>query len=415
MEKAILVGLDTPDTMWDTGETMKELAQLAQTAGADVIAEVVQKRGKPDRTFYVGKGKVEEIKAVAAETGADLVIFDDELSPGQTRNLEEMLDTKVIDRTALILDIFAQRARTREGKLQVELAQLNYLLPRLTGLGGQLSRLGGGIGTRGPGETKLEVDRRRIRKRIGDLKQEIEEIKKHRRLHRQSRKSVPLPVITLVGYTNAGKSTLLNVLTQAGVLAEDKLFATLDPVTRRLPLAGGRLALLTDTVGFIQKLPHNLVAAFRATLEEVLEADLLLHVVDTSHSHARAQMDAVYSLLSELGAAETPVLTVFNKMDLPQSRLNYNLLTRDEAVSIPVSARTGQGLDNLLAEIEKLLEEKEERLTLQIPYGKESVLSTIRRFGRIDKIDYGDREIQVVAVMPKSWSRRVLNELEQRR
>lgn len=412
MEKAILVGLDTPDSQWDVDETMRELAQLAQTAGAEVVAEVVQKREKPDRAFYVGKGKVEEIKAAADEAGADLVIFDDELSSSQARNLEQALNLKVIDRTALILDIFAQRARTREGKLQVELAQLNYLLPRLTGLGGQLSRLGGGIGTRGPGETKLEVDRRRIRKRIGDLQREIEEIKKHRRLHRQSRKSVPLPVITLVGYTNAGKSTLLNALTQAGVLAEDKLFATLDPVTRRLPLPGGRIALLTDTVGFIQKLPHNLVAAFRATLEEVLEADLLLHVVDTSHNHAQAQMEAVYSLLNELGAAEKPVLTVFNKMDLPQSRLNLSMLSRNEAASVPVSAKTGQGLAELLLQVEKVLEEKEERLTLVIPYGKESVLSTIRRFGRIEEMNYEEQATRVVAVMPKAWARRVLNELE---
>ncbi len=404
MEKAILVGLHTPKTEWNIDETMRELAQLAETAGAVTVAEMVQKRPKPDSASYVGKGKAEEIRLIAMESEAELVIFNDELSPTQTRNLEKLTGVRVVDRTALILDIFAQRARTSEGKLQVELAQLSYLLPRLTGHGEQLSRLAGGIGTRGPGETKLEVDRRTIRRRIADLKKEIEEIKKHRSLHRQARQSVPLPLVTLVGYTNAGKSTLLNSLTAAGVFTEDKLFATLDPTTRRVKLPGGRVFLLTDTVGFIQKLPHHLVASFRATLEEVLEADLLLHVVDTSHPQAAEQMEAVEKILRELGASSLPLLVVFNKMDLPESHPALQSLSMGYHEFTVVSAQNRQGLDSLLSHVDEMLRENYVHLELRLPYGHESQLNTIRRYGKIENIEYLPDGALVKAVLPKAWA-----------
>ncbi|MBS4023476.1 MAG: GTPase HflX [Dethiobacter sp.] len=400
MEKAILAGLETPKMEWDIDETMRELVKLAETAGAQSVAETVQKRPLSDRAFYMGRGKVDEIKILVSELEADLVIFNDELSPTQTRNLEKMIGVRVIDRTALILDIFAQRARTREGKLQVELAQLSYMLPRLAGRGEELSRLGGGIGTRGPGETKLETDRRTIRKRIADLKKEIEEIRRHRSLHRKARKAIPLQVVTLVGYTNSGKSTLLNALTEAGVFTEDKLFATLDPTTRKVKLPGGRTFLLTDTVGFIQKLPHHLVAAFRATLEEVLEADLLLHVVDASHPLTGEQMAVVSTILNDLEASSRPVLMVFNKMDLPESNKALQLLSSGCRGMAAVSAQNRQGLDKLLAQIDAILRENYIHLELTIPYGSESLLATIRRYGKIEKIEYLPEATQVLAVLP---------------
>lgn len=403
MEKAVLVGLETQHAKWKIEETMQELAQLVDTAGAVPVAEIMQKRTKPDSRTYVGKGKTEEIQLIVEETGAELVIFDDELSPSQKRNLEEALGVPVVDRTALILDIFAQRAKTHEGKLQVELAQLSYILPRLSGKGIQLSRLGGGIGTRGPGETKLEVDRRRIRKRITDLKHEIEELKKHRALHRKSRQSVPLPIVTLVGYTNAGKSTLLNTLTAAGVFAEDKLFATLDPTTRQVTLPDGSRFLLTDTVGFIQKLPHHLVASFRATLEEVLEADLLLHVVDTSHPQAEGQMNAVNNILKQLGAQEQPILVVFNKMDLPEAHAAFSGFTTDWPEHAVISAKNGQGLTELLNQVDSILRGAHHRLDLVLPFGSEKTLSTIRRYGKLELEEYLPEGIHIRAVLPKEW------------
>lgn len=399
-EKAVLVGLETRKNQGQIAETMCELALLAETAGAVAVAEIIQKRPSPDSAYYVGKGKAEEIALVASAAGADLVLFDDELSPTQARNLEKVIEGRVVDRTALILDIFAGRARTKEGKLQVELAQLNYLLPRLTGLGLQLSRLGGGIGTRGPGETKLEVDRRTIRKKIADLEREIAEIKKHRALHRQARETVSLSVVTLVGYTNAGKSTLMNALTAAGVFTEDKLFATLDPTTRKVELPGGRLFLLTDTVGFIRKLPHHLVAAFRATLEEVLSSDLLLHVVDTPHPEAVQQMAAVNTLLKELKADALPVLVVFNKMDLPEASAALPALCGAVHSGVAVSALRRRGLDELLAHIEELLQEDCQRAVFSIPYGQEDLLAFIRRQGKVEKIEYGSEATQVRAMLP---------------
>jgi len=412
MEKAVLVGLETQHGQWNIEETMQELALLTETAGAEPVAEIIQKRSKPDAAFYVGKGKAEEIRLLLEETGADLVIFDDELSPSQKRNLEKVIEARVVDRTALILDIFAQRAKTHEGTLQVELAQLNYLLPRLTGFGIQLSRLGGGIGTRGPGETKLEVDRRRIRKRIGDLKGEIEEIKKHRSLHRKARQAVSLPVVTIVGYTNAGKSTLLNALTAADVFVEDKLFATLDPTTRQVELPDGSRFLLTDTVGFIQKLPHHLVAAFRSTLEEVLEAELLLHVVDTSHPQAAAQMTAVNELLQKINAEKLPVFVVFNKMDLPEAHAALPVLCRDWPDHLAISARNGNGLAELLTKIDEVIRGGHLRLELTLPFGSEKILALIRSHGKLEVEEYTTEGIQIRAVLPKSWAAKILHSLD---
>ncbi|MCL5982354.1 MAG: GTPase HflX [Firmicutes bacterium] len=407
METVVLVGLQTPKTGWETAETMRELVQLVKTAGARAAAELVQKRSSPDAAYYVGKGKAEEIAALATELEADLIVFDDELSPTQLRNLEAATGRRVVDRTALILDIFAGRARTREGKLQVELAQLNYLLPRLTGRGIALSRLGGGIGTRGPGETKLEVDRRRLRQRIVELRQELEEVKKHRRLHRQSRQAIPLPVVTLVGYTNAGKSTLLNALTGAGALVEDKLFATLDPTTRRVSLPGGRQFLLTDTVGFIRKLPHHLVAAFRATLEEVLQADLLLHVVDAAHSQAPEQMKAVMDVLKQLGAVNRPMLMVFNKIDEPAGLEALPVLSREYPEHAAVSAREDAGFGELLQKIEALLQRDDYRLDLLLPYGREDILSAIRRHGKVENEEYTATGVVVRAILPRPQAERI--------
>lgn len=412
MEKAVLVGLETQNSAWDVAETLRELAELADTAGAEAVAEIIQRRTRPDSRFYVGKGKAEEIRIIVEETEADLVIFDDELSPSQKRNLEQAIGTRVVDRTALILDIFALRARTKEGKLQVELAQLNYLLPRLSGIGTELSKLGGGIGTRGPGETKLEVDRRRIRKRISDLKNEIEDIKKHRSLHRHARQSVPIPMVTLVGYTNAGKSTLLNALTDAGVFAEDKLFATLDPTTREVKIPGGSSFLLTDTVGFIQKLPHHLVAAFRATLEEVLEADLLLHVVDASHPQAEGQMSAVSTILKSIGAEERQTLVVFNKLDLPESNQALQVLSRDFPEFVAVSAIKALGMELLLTKIDDLLRKDQHRLDVILPFGREDVLAMIHRHGRIEQEEYLPEGVAVKAVLPSAWLDKIKSTLE---
>jgi GTP-binding protein HflX len=318
-ERVILVSLVTDEMRRsdaNTDESLRELSRLAETAGAEVAAVTVQQRPAPDPKWFVGKGKAEEIGRLAEAHGAGTVIFDQDLSAAQVRNLEPVLNAKIIDRTQLILDIFAGRARTREGMLQVELAQLSYLLPRLSGHGRHLSRLGGGIGTRGPGETKLETDRRHIRRRIGELRRQLESVKAHRELHRRRRRKSGVFQAALVGYTNAGKSTLLNRLTAAGVLAEDKLFATLDPTTRALRLPGGGEVLLTDTVGFIRNLPHELVAAFRSTLEEVKEADLLIHVIDASSPAHDRQRKVVERVLAEMGAGDKPVLVVYNKIDL---------------------------------------------------------------------------------------------------
>lgn len=311
-EKAVVVGLELPEAKWNSDETLVELAQLVNTAGAEVVGVFKQRRAYPNSAYYIGTGKIKDIILYLQSINANTLVFDDELSPVQQRNLEEVFQRKIIDRTNLILDIFAQRAKTKEAKLQVELALLKYKLPRLTGLGIELSRLGGGIGTRGPGETKLEIDRRRLRKRIEDLERGIDEIRSHRNLLREKRQE-EFPTVALCGYTNAGKSTLMNLITSSNLLVEDKLFATLDPTVRRTTLHSGRTILYVDTVGFIQKLPHTLIAAFRATLEEVLHADLLLHVMDISHPMVFRQKYAVESILEELGVARKKIINVFNK------------------------------------------------------------------------------------------------------
>lgn len=355
-DRAMLVGVDSRESSrgWAIEGSLDELAALAETAGAEVVGTMSQKLGHPSPLSYIGKGKLEELLEHKEDTEYNTVIFNDELSPRQQRNLEDYLKVKVIDRTALILDIFASRAHTREGQLQVELAQHQYLLPRLAGQWSHLERLGGGIGTRGPGESQLETDRRLIRTRIHRLQKQIESVRKHRMLYRKRRKQSHIPVVALVGYTNAGKSTLLNALSKADVTMADKPFSTLDPVTRRVVLPDGKQFLLTDTVGFINKLPTSIVAAFRATLEELTEADLLLHVVDITHSHAAEQFDTVEDVLNELKVADKPRIVALNKIDLSVERTE-DLSDLSIAGKVPsesmvlVSAYKGWGLDKLIA------------------------------------------------------------------
>ncbi|WP_371370992.1 GTPase HflX [Sporomusa aerivorans] len=403
-EKALLVGVERQGE-WDVSDSLSELAQLAETAGAVVVGSVWQKRSRADATYFIGRGKVQEISLIRQELDANIIIFDDELSPAQQRNLEQVLGVKVIDRSALILDIFAQRARSHEGKLQVELAQLKYNLPRLGGQGLVLSRLGGGIGTRGPGETKLEVDRRRIRSRINDIEKEIENLKKHRALHRERRHASRIPTTALVGYTNAGKSTLLNKLTEAGVLAEDKLFATLDPTTRRTNLPGGKEILLTDTVGFIQKLPHQLIAAFRGTLEEVIHADLLLHVIDASHPQYEQHIQAVYQVLQELGAASKNVITVYNKVDKVDNSFLVERMLR-ETGSIAISAEAGTNLEKLLSMIEDSLGVSTIDTSLLIPYNDSGFVSKLYEFATVNSVEYQTEGISVqVSLSPEQYER----------
>jgi GTP-binding protein HflX len=364
-ERVLLVGvqLKRRSGAWTADDSMAELAELARSAGAEVVGSMAQRVDRPTQT-YVGKGKLEELKRRAAESGAGTVICDDELTPTQQRNLENALgDLKVIDRTGLILDVFGRRAQTREGRLQVELAQHEYLLPRLAGQWSHLERLGGGIGTRGPGETQIETDRRLVRNRIQRLKKNVDDVRRHRSLYRAKRKDERVPVVSLVGYTNAGKSTLLNRLTGAGVAVQDQLFSTLDPVTRQIVLPSGRRSLLTDTVGFIHKLPPTVVAAFRATLEEVQDADALIHVVDITHRNAPEHVDAVEEVLDDLGLAQTPRLMVLNKVDRLEATDGTSVeqalaeLTAARPRVVFASALKGTGLDNLAAELDALLEE----------------------------------------------------------
>ncbi len=377
-ERAILVGVD-PGEGYDTVE---ELSELAKTAGAEVVNLVRLKKRPIDNATYIGSGKAEELSLLGSELEADLFIFDDELSAVQTRNLEEILGAAVIDRTTLILDIFARHAESREGKLQVELAQLKYRLPRLLGQGQVLSRLGGGIGTRGPGEKKLEIDRRRIRRRIYELEQELDEVTKQRELRSTGRRNGKIPVIALVGYTNAGKSTLLNALTDAGVLAEDMLFATLDPVVRQAELPGGTQVILSDTVGFINKLPHDLINAFRSTLEEVSNADLILHVIDISSSYHETQMRVVEEVLADLGAGSTPRIDVFNKCDLldefPSPSANGS-----ERRRLFISAREGTGLEALLRAAEEMLNSARTEIDVVIPYSRYEAVSFVHEKGTV--------------------------------
>lgn len=370
VEKAFLVGVQVRGkrNTWSLEGSVKELGQLARTAGAEVVGTITQRLSEPNHSYYMGKGKLEELVSLKEKAGYSLVVFDDELSPAQQRNLEEELEVKVIDRSALILDIFAQRAKTHEGRLQVELAQQEYLLPRLAGRWPHLERLGGGIGTRGPGETQLESDRRIIQRKIQRLKEELESVRKHRALYRHRREIQGIPVVAIVGYTNAGKSTLLNALSDANVLVEDKLFATLDPTTRRLTLPDKKQVLITDTVGFIQKLPPTVVAAFRATLEELSEADLLLHIVDISSETAAQQCHTVEDILKDLGIVDKPTLLVLNKIDLlggevepgddeAVRRYIDQLCVRVQTAAF-ISAAKGWGLNRMLELIAEMLDNK---------------------------------------------------------
>ena len=390
---AILVGADTGE--YDCESSMDELSELARTAGAEEIARVIQKRDAYVSATVIGEGKLAEVKELCEKLGAELIIFDCELSSSQIRNIEDETNVRVIDRTMLILDIFAGRAVSREGKLQVELAQLRYRLPRLMGIGAGLSRLGGGIGTRGPGETQLETDRRHIRRRIDKLAEELRELEERRGYQRARRKKDSVQVGAIVGYTNAGKSTLLNLLTDAGVLAENKLFATLDPTSRAIELPDGRSLMLVDTVGLIRRLPHHLVEAFKSTLEEAACADVIIHVCDVSDPEAAEKADVTLKTLAELGAAEIPVVTVLNKCD----KLSENIPTDDTTVKI--SALKGEGIDRLLEVIAKTLPETAKRMKLLLPYDKAGLCSAIRENGKVFSEEYTESGVVVDALVDK--------------
>jgi GTP-binding protein HflX len=421
-ERALLVGAEiyANRDAWHVDDSLDELALLADTAGLAVVGTIAQKLDHPNPKTYIGPGKVREIAAMRSETPYDVIIFDDELSPSQARNLEEITGVKVIDRTSLILDIFAAHARTKEGSMQVELAQYEYLLPRLRRAWTHLERQSGGggggsgvgVGLRGPGETQLESDQRIIGKRIALLKELLVDVHRHRELYRQNRQSSGLPVISLVGYTNAGKSTLLNALSQGNVLAADQLFATLDPTTRKVSLPGGRLVLMTDTVGFIQRLPTALVAAFRATLEEIAEADLLLHVLDLTHPNAEEQAKTVLETLAELKVQDKPILTVFNKIDKlgDPSEADINLLVAELGIEaepwVAISAQRGEGLDELQAKIEQLLTERMVPITAHIPYRDNELVALWHERGVIESEEFGAEGTTVIGAVPQRYAHR---------
>lgn len=397
MERFILVGVAVSDSD-DTVEAVDELEELAATAGALTVGKVIQNRERVHPGTYIGKGKIDEVKALALETDATGVICDDELSPAQLKNLEDALQMKVLDRTVLILDIFANRASTREGKIQVELAQLRYRSTRLIGLRNSLSRLGGGIGTRGPGEKKLEVDRRLLKDRITQLRSELAEVKQNRETTRSLRSRNRIPVVAIVGYTNAGKSTLLNHLTNAGVLEEDKLFATLDPTTRNYTLESGQQILITDTVGFIRKLPHHLIESFRSTLEEAKYADIILHVVDSSNPDAYKQMHIVYETLKNLGIQDKVIITAFNKQDKVEAEQIMKDFKADYTVKI--SAKTGKDVDKLLDLIERVLNERKILVEKVFSYQDAGKIQVIRKYGQLLEEEYQQDGIYVKAYVP---------------
>lgn len=397
-ERFVLVAVASSERD-DTEESLEELSELAATAGAKTVGKIIQNRESIHPGTYIGKGKIDEVKALALETEATGVVCDDELSPAQLKNMEDALQMKVLDRTVVILDIFANHASTREGKIQVELAQLKYRSSRLIGLRNSLSRLGGGIGTKGPGEKKLEMDRRLIKDRMTQLRKELEEVKQNRETSRSLRNKKKVPVIAIVGYTNAGKSTLLNHLTDAGVLEEDKLFATLDPTTRNLELPSGQQVLLTDTVGFIRKLPHHLIESFRSTLEEAKYADVILHVVDSSNPDVDRQMHIVYDTLNKLGIQDKVIITAFNKQD----KLEADQVLKDFKAdhTIKISAKTGMDLDKLLELIEKVLSEQKVLLERIFSYQDAGKIQTVRKFGQLLEEEYQQEGIFVKAYVPK--------------
>ena len=396
-ERVILFAASTNDSD-DTEESVEELKELVKTAGAETVGTVIQNRENIHPGTYLGKGKIQELKEMVWESGATGVVCDDELSPAHLKNLEDALDTKVMDRTMIILDIFAARAKTREGKIQVELAQLRYRAVRLVGLRNSLSRLGGGIGTRGPGETKLEVDRRRIHERISQLKSELQDVERHRDVVRKQREQSGTLTAAIVGYTNAGKSTLLNKLTGAGILAEDKLFATLDPTTRALVLPGGEKVLLTDTVGFIRKLPHHLVEAFKSTLEEARYCDVILHVVDCSNPQMDMQMHVVYETLRRLDIKDKEIITVFNKVDRPDADTACRDMSADYKVRL--SAKTGEGIGELLDLFAVILRNRRIYFEKVFAYKDAGRIQTIRKSGQLLSEEYQDDGIHVKAHVP---------------
>jgi GTPase len=407
-EVAILVGLETEGvSRWDVDDSLAELGLLAATAGARVVDTIVQRLDKPTAPYYIGKGKAEEVAKSCSEKSATSLIFDDELSPAQGRNLEKLTNKKVLDRTQLILDIFARRARTREGRLQIELAQLQYLLPRLTRMWTHLSRQTGGIGTRGPGETQLEVDRRRVQERIARLERDLAGVRKNRTVQREGRLRRNWPVAALVGYTNAGKSSLLNRLTGAGVLAENKLFATLDPTTRQVILPNRQKLLLTDTVGFIRKLPHTVIESFKATLEEVELADLLIHVVDMSHPQFREQMAAVDSTLKELRADGKQTILAFNKIDVVGAPETVAACLARHPGSVGISARTGGGVDSLFEELEVRLGSWRLKTRLVLPLAESALLAEVYRVGHVLESRYEGDFVHVVAHLPPELAGRL--------
>ncbi len=405
ISKAVLVGIVTrDDSAEEVEKELDELARLLDTAGGEEFARLVQNKETPDPRTLLGKGKIAELSELCKNNGVKLVIFDAELSPSQIRNIEDDLgdDISVIDRSMLILDIFALHATTGEGKLQVELAQLKYTAPRLIGKGTELSRLGGGIGTRGPGESKLESDRRHMKRRIVALEAELEELEKNRRTMRASRDRSQIPQIAIVGYTNAGKSTLLNTLTDADILAENKLFATLDPTTRKLKLPCGETVLLTDTVGFIRKLPHHLVKAFKSTLDEAVYADILMIVIDAHDDEARAQLDVTESLLAELGAAGKPTIYVYNKCDLGISAELPSYIANNEdpnRVVCAISAKSGEGIDTLLDKIEEIIHAGKSKVTFVIPNSEQAALNILYKNSTVESVEYGYDGVTVVATV----------------
>ena len=433
-ERGFLMGVELKRGYhpWRVEDSLEELARLAETAGIEVVGQDIQRLERPNPATYIGSGKVEELKLYKRELGYDVLLFDDELSPRQQRNLEEELDVKIVDRTALILDIFAQHAHTKEGQLQVELAQYEYRLPRLTRMwthlarqaGGRAGGPQGGVGVRGPGETQLEVDRREIKRRIAQLRRELEAVRTHRQLYRRKRQRTGIPVVSIVGYTNAGKSTLLNSLTDARVLVADQLFATLDPTTRRVKLPGGTEALFTDTVGFIQKLPTQLVAAFRATLEEINESDILLHVVDITHRNALEQAETVERVLEELNANDKPMVVALNKVDKVLGVKGYGLevdetqlaaFAASETVrrllerypeAVLISAEWGIGIERLLEKVEQALVREMIELEVMIPYQAGDLLDLFHRFGRVEREEYSEYGALIYGRLPPHLAHR---------
>ena len=402
-EKALLIGTSSGQQGdWEVAESLEELSRLAETAGARVEKTIVQELRRIDPSLLIGKGKTEEIGTYVKSNTIDLVIFDDELTPTQQRNLEALFNTKTIDRTGLILDIFAQRAQSREGKLQVELAQLTYTLPRLRGKGTMLSRLGGGIGTRGPGETQLEVDRRKIKERITRLKRELEKVRKVRRLHRLNRESLSPSTIALIGYTNAGKSTLLNRLSRTRVPAEDRLFSTLDPKVGKIRLPNNQEVFLTDTVGFIEKLPHQLIAAFKATFEEVEASDILLHLIDISNPQFEAQIKAVNRVLAETNVSPTHIIHVLNKIDCASHKPMISSWVQKLENGVAVSAVTGEGIETLLHKIAAVVSDSLKKVKLTIPFEAGEIISTILSRGNIITKEYLDTGIVIEAEISKA-------------